>query len=116
MNPLRRSAVVFLIAALTQFTALADASMTHSEAIKHAEHSIVQLQQQQVIAEHWSSISPKYAQKASSTSQEELWVVRFIDPQARKFNEQNLYLILSDSGQLIEYSYQLPTSYLLVQP
>ncbi|MDF3124580.1 DUF6488 family protein [Rheinheimera sp. 1928-s] len=105
-----------MIAALTQFTALADASMTHSEAIKHAEHSIVQLQQQQVIAEHWSSISPKYAQKASSTNQEELWVVRFIDPQARKFNEQNLYLILSDSGQLIEYSYQLPTSYLLVQP
>ncbi|EGM76197.1 hypothetical protein Rhein_3607 [Rheinheimera sp. A13L] len=116
MNPLRRCAVVFLIAALTQFTAVADESLTHSEAIKHAEHSIVQLQQQQSIAQHWSSISPKYAQKASSATQKHLWVVRFIDPQARKFNEQNLYLILTDSGQLIEYSYQLPTAYLLVQP
>lgn len=116
MNPLRRCAVVFLIAALTQFTAVADTSITYSEAIKHAEHSVFHLQQQQVIAEHWSSISPKYAQKASSTTQDQLWIVRFIDPQARKFNEQNLYLILSDSGQLIDYSYQLPTSYLLVQP
>lgn len=116
MNPRRRRAVVFLIAALTQFTTLADASITHSEAIKHAELSISELQQQQVIAEHWSSIAPKYAQKAASATIKNLWVVRFIDPQARKFNEQNLYLVLSDSGQLIEYSYQLPTSYLLVQP
>lgn len=116
MNPLRRRAVVFLIAALTQFTTIADASLTHSEAIKHAELSITELQQQQAIAEHWSSIAPKYVQKALSATEQNLWIVRFVDPQARKFKQQNLYLILSDSGQLIEYSYQLPTSYLLVQP
>lgn len=115
MNPLRRRAVVFLIAALTHFSTLADAYSTHSTAIKHAELTISELQQRQVIAAHWSSVTPKYVQKASSTSQKDLWLVRFVDPQARKFNEQNLYLILSDSGQLIEYSYQLPTSYLLIQ-
>ena len=116
MNPLRRYAVVLTIAALTSFTTVANTALTESQLRKHAQQSIASLQQQNAISDLWSTISPKYVQKASSATHQNLWVIRYVDPKARKFSEQNLYLILSDSGELIEFTYRLPATYLLVQP
>lgn len=113
MDPHRRYAAILFAAFIT--TNSFASNVNQADVIGWTKHVVHQLSLKQSIDGKWRNITPKYTLQGHDPVKSRVWIVRLVDPAAKFVTEQNLYLILDTSGELIAFSHQLPAQYLITQ-
>jgi hypothetical protein len=112
MTPHRRYAASFMFAAILSTSAIAE-SPSQANVMIWTQSAVTRLTLEQQINHKWRKITPKYIQPGHDVNRKDVWLVRLVDPTAGMTTEQNLYLILTATGELIEFSTHLPSHYLI---
>lgn len=112
MTSHRSYAASFVFAAFISTTALGGTA-SQSDVTDWSQSVVKTLSSTMQVDVKWQKIKPKYVQPGHDANRKDVWLVRLIDPAAGPTDEQNLYLILSETGELIEFSDHLPSHYLI---